>query len=285
MRRSLGWLLLCAACSGSVLGCAGQDTQSDEVEAVAQDDVTSVAALVGSYQKGRGIFAVLDLTQVEEGGKKKNRFTADRVEQCASASCPSETVRGSWFARAGRITFYYDDGEQLSAYVRLDERELTLKNARGTVIASLEKAIDGAPGLDAVLARYGVPEMTVEITEEQIAEHGEAKVGFHEAFDAAVDLFVNDGEGLSGVAGEMSLEDFAPYCGERAPASFGEGVLCIANRSSTVVRLYAPDADTPPGGDSPSESWVFEFFADFSDHGYYAVIAKDGSSASIYAFN
>ena len=285
-----GWVLLGAALN--VLACTvSSEDAGDDVAAVtpAEDDFTSASKLVGRYRNGRGVFAALDLEQVEVDGKRKNQFRANRVEQCASSSCPSVDVRGSWYARSGRITFYFEDGDQLSATVSLRDGVLQLKNARGTVIAKLDKALVAEPNIGEVLARYGVPEMTVEISPKDIAAHETTKISFDQAFDKAVDLFVNDEEGgLHETTSEHDLDELGEFCASGSAATRAEGVLCLANRSTTSVHLLPPDdEETPPYGESPSDYWIFNFYvADFTDHGYFAVIAKDGSEESyIYAFN
>jgi hypothetical protein len=283
-RRSFGPLVVLMSLLPAAAGCAA-DT-ADEIAAIDEStaDVVSVSKLIGRYESGTGRFASLTFSQVAEGGRRSNRYEGKQIVQCTRAPCPTTAVSGKWFAAGSSLTLYPTNQPRESYKATLSGTSLLLEDAAGTDIAELTKVIPAAGGIAEALAKHGVPNMTSEIDEAEADKQGAAPgvvVSFADALDKALEMFLTDESALRGNVAEFE-DDLREECGAAADL-----VLCLANAPRTTIRLMTLEGDTAPWGDDPKEAWVFEFFVDdFTDHGYYAVIPKNGDAgAHVYAFN
>lgn len=264
-------------------GCAVDE--ASEIVAVDEGtaDLSAASKLLGEYGSGRGRYASLSLTQETVNGKRVNRFAAKQIVQCVKAPCPTLDVGGKWFAKDSTLTLYPTDAPRESYKFSQTGEKLTLKDAKGVAIAALEKVVPAAPNVASALKKHGVPNMSVEIDSAEVAKQSFApgvKVKFDSALDKALDLFLTSDEALRGNVGEFE-DDLKEECGAKADL-----VLCLANDSRTSIRLAKLGEDSAPYGETANEDWVFVFFVDdFTDHGYYAIVPKDGGAASVYAFN
>ncbi len=274
-------LVSLAALSGC--GGAGEDSELAPVEE-SQDELQTASKLVGDYTDGRGRYASLSLLQVSERGRKVNKFDAEQIVQCVRAPCPTIKLAGKWFARGSDLTLYPEGRDRMTFRVKLDEGKLTLKDSRGVDVAELTKAVPAPPGVEDILSRHRVPNMSVKIDQAEVDAQQRASgvtVKFKDALDKAVELFLTDREGLKGVLEGME-DDARSQCSGQTDL-----VRCIANSNETSVSLLKRSDESAPQGETAADGWVIVFFTGgFTDHGYYAVISKtQAGEGSIYNFN
>lgn len=264
-----------------LLGCsatAADDSIAPVDEASA--DVVSVSNLIGEYRDGRGRFASLTLSQATEGGKKTNQFQAEVIVQCVTAPCPTQPMKGKWFARQKSLTLYPESGSSETYSAELANSKLTLENARGTQIGELTKVGSAGPSeYGDILSKHGVPRMSVNIDPAEVARQP-GSVPFAQVFEQALGLFLGDPEGLP-----QNTEVFADELSDRCPDQ--DFSLCLANDPGARVTLRSVDEGRAPQSEDPKNAWILEFFVDhFTDHVYYVVVDKKGKEpAYIYAFN
>jgi len=284
MRSSLLPVVLVALASfvPSITGCSA-DRSEAALTPIAEgtDDVVSASRLHGDYVDGQGRFASLSLARISEGGKTENRFEGAQIVQCVRAPCPTIAITGRWFASADVLTLYPEGAERETYRASLDGPKLTLSDGNGTAVAELIRARDADPSIATVLAKYGVPEMTVDIDQAEADAQATAPlvtVPFENAFDLAMKMFLEDEMGLSGMF--MDLEIPEPCAADPAKAA-----VCLANRRDTSVSLLTRADGGAPDGETAADTWIFSFHVgSFTDHAYYAVIEKHREEAH-YIYN
>jgi hypothetical protein len=264
-------------------GCAADTEEELSPVDEASADLVSVNKLLGRFEEGRGRYASLVFSQKLEAGRKVNRFEGKQVVQCVTAPCPQVDVSGKWFARSSTLSLYPENGPRETFKANIVENKLTLDNAQGVRVGELTKAIPAPNDVATALNKHGVPNMKVEIEQAEVALQASkpgVTVSFADAVDKAIELFLTEEDGLRGTTGEFA-EDLAEECGGNTDL-----VRCLANAPRTSIRLQKLTDETAPYGDDAKDAWVFVFYVDdFTDHGYFSVIAKDGSGSYAYSFN
>ena len=138
-----------------------------------------------------------------------------------------------------------------------------------------------------VSEEFGLVNITIEILASEVQHQSssfENQVSFEDALRAALISFMEDGTDLESLLG--LIEDDFPDTSEKERK---EILFDYLNRSSTVLRLVAPDTKVgyPERGESIQENWVFKLrMVSYSDHLQWAIVDRSGKQPTYnYGFN